>query len=81
MQNDQIREIVKETVRETLTGLGFDPERPQDMQEQIAFLRNLHAAHRSAKGEFRNTLVRWGTPMIVIGFFEMARNFLNHGGT
>lgn len=34
-----IKTIVKETVRETLIGLGFDAEDPTEVQRDLAFLR------------------------------------------
>lgn len=39
MTESEIKAIVKETVRETLVGLGIDAEDPTEVQQDLAFLR------------------------------------------
>lgn len=39
MTEAEIKAIVKETVRETLIGLGVDAEDPTEVQQDLAFLR------------------------------------------
>lgn len=48
---EEIRTVVKETVQETLTGLGIDTDNPQEMQANFIYLG------KSRKGS--EEIARW----------------------
>lgn len=41
MSPNEVRRIVRETVRETLSGMGFDISTPMENQADLAYLRRL----------------------------------------
>ena len=48
LTRDELREVIQETVRETLTELGIDSEHALEMQRDMSFLRDLREARDSA---------------------------------
>lgn len=51
MNREEIREIVQETVHETLTSLGVDQANPLEFQKDLAWLRDLRKASASARAK------------------------------
>lgn len=41
MERDELRKVIKETVKETLISLGMDACNPIEMQKDLAFAREL----------------------------------------
>lgn len=46
---DSLRPLIQETVRETLTGLGFDTARPTETQADILYLRRWRRGSEEAR--------------------------------
>lgn len=76
MKHDDIRTIVKESVRETLISLGFNPDTPHEMQKQMIFLNNLYAENQNSKRETKLVLIRWAIPTFAFAIWEGLREFL-----
>lgn len=76
MDKEQVRAVVKESVRETLTGLGI-PDNPQQMQKYMVFIAELYSVHQNTKHDIRRTIIKICTPAIMITLWETAKNLLN----
>lgn len=46
---DSLRPLIHETVKETLTGLGFDTSRPTETQADILYLRRWRRGSEEAR--------------------------------
>lgn len=57
LSQDQMRELMRETVHETLTGLGVDQSDPLETQRDLAWLRDLRRASASARAKAGATLI------------------------
>lgn len=73
MKEEEVRGVVRATVRETLTSLGFDTDNPLETQNQQAFLRNLYHNHQGAKKAFRDSIIRWSIPPIMFATWETIK--------
>lgn len=73
--------LVKEAVHETLTAIGFDLTEPHEIQEDMAYLRNLRETGKQVKSAAVKTCVGAGIAgactILVYGFKE----WLNRGGS
>lgn len=49
MTRDDIRELIRETVLEVLTNLGFDPKNPREVQADLRALREWRLTVRAAR--------------------------------
>ena len=57
---DEDREIVRETVRETLTALGMDAADPLAVQQDLAWVRQARIGSQQVKKVARRTVVAGG---------------------
>ena len=51
MREPEVRALVQETVRETLTALGVDQSNPLEVQRDLLWLRDLRQASASARAK------------------------------
>lgn len=51
MCEDEVRALVKSTVRETLTALGVDEDDPLEVQRDLAWLRDVRKASAGARAK------------------------------
>ena len=51
MNRDEVREVVRETVAETLTALGLDQSDPTEVQRDLAWLRDVRKASAGARAK------------------------------
>ncbi len=72
MDKEDVRAIVKESVRETLTSLGI-PDNPQQMQKYMVFIAELYANNQNAKRDFRGAIMKISAPAIMIALWEGAK--------
>lgn len=52
----QLRQIVRDTVRETLAGLGFDTESPQALQADMVYLRRVRKGSEEMAGKVKGAV-------------------------
>lgn len=57
MDKQEIRDLVKTTVHETLMGLGADPSKPLEMQKDFQAMREFRVTLESIKKKALLTLV------------------------
>lgn len=57
MNPDEIQQLIRETVHETLTGLGFDPDEPIEAQRDMQFIRDWRRASESVKSKALVTVI------------------------
>ncbi len=50
-QSASVEDVVRSSVRETLITMGMDASNPLKLQENMAFLRDLQAAHEAVKSK------------------------------
>lgn len=74
LTNDEARALVRESVRETLTALGVDTEKPIEFQDDLRFLRSLRKTHETVSAQALGTLVKvlvTGTvALLILGFIK-----------
>jgi len=68
LSKDELKDLMKETVRETLTGVGLDMEHPLEVQQDIAFLHELRHTTESIKGK----AILASVGVVVVGFIGVA---------
>lgn len=68
---DELRELMKDTVHETLKGLGVDVDRPTEMQHDLAYLREFRtytsAMVKRALVTAVGALVTGGLALLLLG--------------
>lgn len=57
LTRDQLRELMRECVRETLTGLGMDDRDPIEVQRDLAWVRDMRRASASARAKAGAALI------------------------
>jgi hypothetical protein len=57
MCEEEVRALVREAVRETLTSIGVDQSDPLEVQRDLAWLRDVRQASRSARGKALAALI------------------------
>lgn len=80
MQDEEIHKIVKEAVRETLAGLGFDMGDIHKAQADLVFLRELRTGSEDLKKRVKNTIITVCIPAILYLIWESIKNNINKGG-
>ena len=76
MDEIQIRDVVKETVKETLTSLGFESD-PTEVQKNLAYLSKIRRSSESLSMVIRNTTVGIVVTGLMYGFWETLRSSLH----
>jgi len=56
-EEDRLRKIARETSRQTLSGIGIDPDSPSEMQAMMQTLREVHAAKKTGRTAFVWTVI------------------------
>ena len=79
MKEEELRKIVRDTVHETLTGLGFSPKEPQQMQKYMIFLSELYESRKETKKGVRAAMIRFATPAFVVALWEGIKHFISKG--
>jgi len=51
LSESEVKDLMKEAVTQTLTGLGFDTEHPLDMQRDLQYLRDWRHTTESIRGK------------------------------
>lgn len=76
LTTEELREIVRESVKETLTSLGIQTADPIEMQRDFQFVRDMRTSTRSARAKVYLTLM--GAALSGIGFvvWEGVRSVL-----
>ena len=67
MSDEETREIIKQTVHETLSSLGLDIENPQEMRRDMAALRDFRKAREKGK-----TAAIWALVTVVVSGIATA---------
>jgi hypothetical protein len=62
LSKSELKDLMKETVTETLTGVGFDMRNPLEMQQDLAYLHEWRHTTESIKS--RAIMVSVGTIMV-----------------
>jgi hypothetical protein len=73
---DTLRKIMKESVYETLSGLGFDTENAHGMQEDMAFLRNMREGSQEMKRTIKRSIVTVVIPATLYILWESLKSKL-----
>lgn len=68
MNEAEIRKIVAETVKETLTRMGIEADEPFDVQKDMAFVRNWRTSSEAVKRQ--SILIAVG--VVVTGLIGMV---------
>ena len=55
-----LKEVIRDTVKETLTQLGIDEEHPLEMQRDFQYLRDLRTSKTEAKKWITRSLIGVG---------------------
>jgi predicted ATP-binding protein involved in virulence len=76
MDREDVRTIVKETVKETLTSIGI-PDNPQQMQAYMVFLADSYANNQNSKRDFRKIIIQTISPAAMIALWEGAKRFFS----
>lgn len=76
MDKEDVRAIVKETVRETLIGIGI-PDNPQQMQAYMVFIAALYKNSQNSKRDFRRVVIQTITPAAIIALWEGVKKLLS----
>lgn len=79
MNRDEVREIVQETVRETLIAIGVDQKDPLAVQQDLAWLRQLRLAAASARGKAAAAMIGILLTAAAAALWTGVRSFLGGG--
>ena len=75
---DQLKEVVGDTVDETLTRLGIEADDHRDMQADMLFLRKLRKTHEAVQNKalvvLVGTLVAGTIGLIIMGIVSWVRS-------
>ena len=55
--NEEISLIIKKSVKETLTGLGFDVREPREMQQDLLHLRKIRKGSEEISKKAKATMI------------------------
>lgn len=68
------RQVVKETVHETLNSLGFDVAHPQEMQANLAYLDRLRRGSEYVSARVKTALITTTIPaFLYLGWEALKR--------
>lgn len=76
---EAMRRVVKETVHETLSGLGFDTHNLAEMQADMVYLRHLRKGSEDVFSKIRLVLLTTTIPGILYLLWEAFKNKIKNG--
>lgn len=74
MTEDRLRIVVKETIKETLTALGFTPGDPQEVQRDMSFVRRMRLLAEAAGSKAVIIVIGLMTTAVVSGLVLLAEH-------
>lgn len=72
--DDRIRHIVRDTVEETLRGLGLSPQDPQEMQADLIYLHKLRKGTEDMSTMIRRSIITVTIPSVVYFLWQAFRS-------
>jgi hypothetical protein len=76
MEESIVRQVVKDAVHETLTGLGFTPCDPQQTQQDMIYLRKLRRGSEEMGAKIRTASITTLVAGMLYALFEGIRGSL-----
>lgn len=80
IDNDEIRSLIKQTVRETvyevLTGLGFDPGDPHAMQANLHYLDKIRRGSEIISQKIKITIITTLIPTLLFLLWQAIRKIV-----
>ncbi len=76
MDEKTLRRIVRETVYETLSGLGFDPDEPQRMQANMLYLDKIRRGSEFMTVRIKLAAIATLVPTSLYLLWEAVKNIV-----
>ena len=76
LTREELRQVVKESVHETLTTIGVDPSNPIEMQKDFQHLREWRESMKTIKNRSMLTIVGVVTTGIIAALWIGFKDFL-----
>lgn len=84
MRREELKEVVCEALKETLLSYGFSVDRPNEMQKDFAYLRDLRMTDRALKEVVKKSIVRVSItaffPTLIYSVWVALKNKFHGGG-
>jgi hypothetical protein len=80
MKNEDIKNIIREAVHETLSGLGIAANEPQEMQADFLYVRKMRKGAEFMSNKIRASIITVTIPTIIYMAWESLRQMLGKGG-
>lgn len=74
---DDIRTIIRNSVKETLVGLGFDAEYPREMQQDLSYLRKIRKGSEELSKKAKASLIAILVSSIAYILWEAFKRVMN----
>lgn len=73
MKEEDIQRIIKEAVHETLCGLGFSTNEPQELQADMLYIRHLREGSDAMQRHIKFSILTVFIPALMYGLWESAK--------
>ena len=74
MTEEEIRKIIKETVAETLSGLGFNTKDIHETQADMAYLHTLRRNSEEVRSKIKTTIITVLVPTMIYVAWETFKS-------
>ncbi len=74
--DDRIRTIVRDTVEETLRGLGLSPQDPKEMQADLIYLHRMRKGTEDMAIMIRRSIITMTIPSVLYFLWQAFRNMV-----
>ncbi len=77
MEEREVVKVVKEAVRETLIGLGVNPDDPNEMQANMIYLSKLRKGSEFMSLRIKASLVAFAIPTLLYLLWEASKKIIS----
>ncbi|MDB2415361.1 hypothetical protein N9W34_06280 [Rickettsiales bacterium] len=76
LQEEDLRKIVRETVHETLIGLGMGAQEPQELQSDFIYIRKIRKGSEDIARKVRASIITVTIPTFLYLLWETIKTIL-----
>lgn len=75
-EEEKLHNIIRETVRETLQGIGFNVDAPQEVQADLLYLHNIRKGSEEISGLIKRSVITVCIPAFLYIAWEVLRQVM-----